>query len=46
VTEFDEAAEKLIVARIQKAYPEHLLVTEEGSQLTENLAQPNSGIQQ
>lgn len=38
VTEFDEAAEKLIVARIQEAYPEHLLVTEEGSQLTENQA--------
>ena len=42
VTEFDEAAEKLIVARIQEAYPEHLLVTEEGSQLTENRARKES----
>lgn len=32
VTEFDEAAENLIVARIQDIYPEHNLVTEEGSQ--------------
>ncbi len=38
VTEFDEAAEKLIVARIQEAFPDHVLITEEGSQLTNNQA--------
>jgi myo-inositol-1(or 4)-monophosphatase len=42
VTEYDEAAEKLIVAGIQEAFPEHLLITEEGSVLTENQA-PSAG---